>query len=140
MMTDIVTRARVRAKMVEGQRAHADEIGLTSSLLNKLADEIERLRAEAGGFKLELGNLATVDDVREVTDDNRELKDEIVRAYKTAVNLLLVLMEKHFPGQKIEPLGDTVGVIHQIDNLTTALIRADEIERDETESRNEREL
>jgi hypothetical protein len=44
MMTDLVSRARVRAKMVEGQRAHGDEVGLTSSLLRELADEIDRLR------------------------------------------------------------------------------------------------
>jgi hypothetical protein len=35
-------------------------------------------------------------------------------------------MEKHFPGQKIEPLDDIVGVISQIDNLTTALSRTDQ--------------
>jgi hypothetical protein len=52
-----------------------------------------------------------------------EAEAEIEQAYKTAVSLLLVLMEKHFPGQKIEPLPDTVGVLSQIDNLTTALVR-----------------
>jgi hypothetical protein len=55
-----------------------------------------------------------------------EAADEIERAYKTAVSLLLVLMEKHFPEAKIEPLPDIVGVISQIDNLTTALSRTDQ--------------
>jgi predicted RNase H-like nuclease (RuvC/YqgF family) len=46
MINDLPSRARVRAKMVEGRRDARDEIGLTSSLLRELAAEIERLSAE----------------------------------------------------------------------------------------------
>jgi hypothetical protein len=78
MMTDIVMRARVRAKMVEGHRAHGDEIGLTSSLLRELADEIERLRARYIGLE----NLAQTQGVEDGNEIER-LRDALAELRQT---------------------------------------------------------
>jgi hypothetical protein len=65
MMTDLVTRLR---SLTIG---YAME-GSWRTILAEAADEIERLR-------MECGNLATVETVREVNAENRELKAEIKR-------------------------------------------------------------
>lgn len=51
-----------------------------------------------------------------------DAEEEIREAHRHATRLLLVLMEKHFPGQSIEPLDTICGVIDQIDHITVGLV------------------
>lgn len=50
------------------------------------------------------------------------------RAYNYARRLAEILSAKHFPpNPDWEPLSDLLGVIYQIDNMTTALVHKDKI-------------
>jgi regulator of replication initiation timing len=72
---DLVQRARAMAQ----SEARAGIGKIRRDLFEELADEIKRLQAKVDDLRMECGNLATVETVREVNAENRELKTEIER-------------------------------------------------------------
>lgn len=45
------------------------------------------------------------------------------RAIDRAARLLLVLVNKHYPGQVVQPSDNLYGLLDQIDNVTASLIK-----------------
>lgn len=95
-------------------------VTVSRSMLAMIADEFEALSTALAAKDAELArrDMQLEASAKVALDLSAQLAEE----HRYAERLLIALMEKHYP--KWAPLPDLMGILTQIDNLTTGLVRA----------------